>query len=265
MFSKIFATAFLAMTFVAQAHAHAAIAPALGVAGSPARSDVQQPSTSKPCGNIAIASNLDTSTPVVANADGTFTVTVTDFNAGADGSRKVSFTVDGTATGSKFVAGTVSQNGNAAPTSTGSEQIVASLPAGTTCTGGASKNLCLASFKTTAGFGNCVVIQQSGSAAADTAAASTSAAANAATATVAAEASSTSAAAAESTTTAAAAAAAAAATTTMHHHHHHHHNATAVATTNQAKKQGGSRAARAAIFDPILPREKRGLLNWIWA
>ena len=34
------------------------------------------------------------------------------------------------------------------------------LPAGTTCTGGASKNLCLVSFTTAGGFGNCVVVQQ---------------------------------------------------------------------------------------------------------
>ena len=34
------------------------------------------------------------------------------------------------------------------------------MPAGTKCTGGTSKNLCLASFVTTAGFGNCVVVSQ---------------------------------------------------------------------------------------------------------
>jgi len=34
------------------------------------------------------------------------------------------------------------------------------MPAGMNCTGGASGNLCLASFKTTAGFGNCVVVSQ---------------------------------------------------------------------------------------------------------
>ena len=34
------------------------------------------------------------------------------------------------------------------------------MPAGTKCTGGTSKNLCLASFVTTAGFGNCVAVSQ---------------------------------------------------------------------------------------------------------
>jgi hypothetical protein len=50
------------------------------------------------------------------------------------------------------------------PTSTGTDQVSASLPAGTTCTGGASGDLCLVSFTTTAGFGNCVVVQQGGAA-----------------------------------------------------------------------------------------------------
>jgi len=62
--------------------------------------------------------------------------------------------------GANFVAGKVTANGEAAPASTGTEQITASLPAGTTCTGGASGDLCLASFKTAGGFGNCVVVQQ---------------------------------------------------------------------------------------------------------
>jgi hypothetical protein len=46
------------------------------------------------------------------------------------------------------------------PTGNGNDQVSASLPAGTTCTGGASGDLCLVSFATTAGFGNCVVVQQ---------------------------------------------------------------------------------------------------------
>ena len=37
------------------------------------------------------------------------------------------------------------------------------MPAGTKCTGGTSKNLCLASFVTTAGFGNCVAVSQGSS------------------------------------------------------------------------------------------------------
>lgn len=38
--------------------------------------------------------------------------------------------------------------------------MTAALPAGTTCTGGATGNKCLVSFKTAGGFGNCVVVQQ---------------------------------------------------------------------------------------------------------
>ena len=46
------------------------------------------------------------------------------------------------------------------PTSDATEPLTVQLPANTKCTGGTSKNLCLASFTTTAGFGNCVVVSQ---------------------------------------------------------------------------------------------------------
>ncbi|KAF5379140.1 hypothetical protein D9615_005960 [Tricholomella constricta] len=178
MYSKVFAIAAVLLTLSVQGHAHATIAPVLGVAGTPKRSDVQRPRKATPCGRTNIAANIDTSTPVVAAADGSFSVTATNFNGGRDGSRQVTMTVDVTGTGGNFVAGTVSKNGVLAPTSTGSEQITASLPAGTKCTGGASGNLCLASFKTAGGFGNCVVVQQgAAAAAADSAAASGGAAA----------------------------------------------------------------------------------------
>lgn len=51
-----------------------------------------------------------------------------------------------------------------APTDVGSQQLTVSLPAGTKCTGGTSGDLCLASFTTAGGFGNCVVVQQGGAA-----------------------------------------------------------------------------------------------------
>jgi hypothetical protein len=88
-------------------------------------------------------------------------------------------TVDAAGTGAKFVAGKVTANGQAAPATTGTEKVTASLPAGTKCTGGASGDLCLASFKTAGGFGNCVVVQQgaaAGGAAAGAANAGTAAA-----------------------------------------------------------------------------------------
>jgi hypothetical protein len=68
--------------------------------------------------------------------------------------------VDAAGTGAKFVAGKVTTNGQLAPTDQATEKVTASLPAGTKCTGGASGNLCLASFTTAGGFGNCVVVQQ---------------------------------------------------------------------------------------------------------
>ncbi|KAF8823181.1 hypothetical protein HHX47_DHR10000347 [Lentinula edodes] len=144
MFSKVFASLSVLLAISVQVNAHAAIAPALGVDGTPVRADVQRPSTASPCGTVNVASTLDTSTPVQAAADGTFTATATDFNAGADGSRSVTAKVDPTAQGKTFsTAVTVSQNGDAVPTTVGSDQIVAALPAGTTCSGGTAGNLCL--------------------------------------------------------------------------------------------------------------------------
>ena len=50
--------------------------PALGVKGTPKRSDVQRPSTAKPCGTINPATTIDTSTAVAAGADGSVTFQV---------------------------------------------------------------------------------------------------------------------------------------------------------------------------------------------
>jgi hypothetical protein len=80
MFSKVFSFAGVALALAAQVHAHAAIAPVLGVAGTPKRNQVQRPTAAKPCGNTNIAQTLDTSTAVTAAADGSFSVTVTNFN-----------------------------------------------------------------------------------------------------------------------------------------------------------------------------------------
>ncbi len=46
------------------------------------------------------------------------------------------------------------------PTNVGTQQLTVQLPPGTKCAGGAKQNLCLASFTTTAGFGNCAVVSQ---------------------------------------------------------------------------------------------------------
>ncbi|KAH9984012.1 hypothetical protein BJV77DRAFT_1039740 [Russula vinacea] len=46
--------------------------PALGVSGTPSAQDVQNPTDAKPCGDINIAQNLETSTPIQADQDGKF-------------------------------------------------------------------------------------------------------------------------------------------------------------------------------------------------
>jgi len=164
MFAKTFllsALAVLAMS--AQVNAHAAITPMLGVNGTPARSDVQRPTAAKPCGNADL-SKVSSSTPVTAAADGSVSMNIQDFNAGADGSRSVkTVMLDTTGTGKSFkTAGKVTTNGQAAPTKVGSDKLVVQMPAGTKCTG--AGGICLLSMTTTAGFGNCVAVKVGGAA-----------------------------------------------------------------------------------------------------
>lgn len=81
MFSKTFLLSAVAVLFMsAQVNAHAAITPMLGVKGTPARSDVQKPTTAKPCGNADL-SKAASSTPVTAAADGSVSMNIQDFNA----------------------------------------------------------------------------------------------------------------------------------------------------------------------------------------
>ncbi|KAJ7483521.1 hypothetical protein FB451DRAFT_1338199 [Mycena latifolia] len=177
MFSNVFTSAAIALALALQVHAHAMPSPALGVSGLPARSDVQRPSTNAPCGSVNIASSIDKSTAVPAEADGSVMLNITNYNAGADGSRSVSVLVDPTGTGKKFVAASVTKNGDAAPKDTGTEQVKLTLPAGTKCTGGKAGNLCLLSVKSTAGFGGCTVVSQlSASSASESASAPTASA-----------------------------------------------------------------------------------------
>ncbi|KAH7869308.1 uncharacterized protein C8R40DRAFT_1131130 [Lentinula edodes] len=254
MFSKVFASLSVLLAISVQVNAHAAIAPALGVDGTPVRADVQRPSTASPCGTVNVASTLDTSTPVQAAADGTFTATATDFNAGADGSRSVTAKVDPTAQGKTFsTAVTVSQNGDAAPTTVGSDQIVAALPAGTTCSGGTAGNLCLVQFTTTAGFGNCVVVAQG--AATGAAAANTTAAATNGTTTAGTTATNGTTTATNGTTDATTAANGTTAATTTTTKHHHHKAAAAQAKVNKIESRG----------EEALHVVKRGVLSWVWA
>ncbi|EIW58864.1 uncharacterized protein TRAVEDRAFT_90078, partial [Trametes versicolor FP-101664 SS1] len=150
----------LCLGFALQAHAHAAISPALGIKGTPVRNDAQRPQKNSECGNIDIAKNFDSSTAIQAAANGSFVATITNFNGGIDGSRQVTALVDPTGTGKSFVSADVLQNGDKNPNDNGSQQLVVQLPAGSTCAGGASKDKCLVSFTTAGGFGNCVVVQQ---------------------------------------------------------------------------------------------------------
>ncbi|PPQ84906.1 hypothetical protein CVT25_004574 [Psilocybe cyanescens] len=174
MFSKVWTSAALVLALALQVSAHAAISPALGVKGTPVRNNVKRPNNANPCGSgVNIASTLDSSTAVTANAAGTINAVAINFNGGADGSRKVTAKVDATGTGKNFVTMTVNTNGDAAPTNVGQQNIVATLPAGTKCTGGAAKNKCLVQFVTTAGFGNCVAVTQPANARANAAAATT--------------------------------------------------------------------------------------------
>jgi len=161
MFPKSFIAPIFVLALTYSANAHAGIELAIGVKGGLTRKDVQRPSGAKPCGNANINQTLDSSTPILANADGTFSPSVTNFNGGTDGSRLIqTVKVDASGTGGSFVAAKMVANGNPNPTSDATEQVTAQLPSGTTCSGGSGKDLCLVSLTTSAGFGNCVVVKQ---------------------------------------------------------------------------------------------------------
>jgi len=167
MLSKAFLVSFVILGLGLQVSAHAGVTPALGVNGQLTRNDVQKPTAAKPCGNTPLT-NIDTSTPVTAAADGTVKMTATSFDSGTDGSREITAVkVDSSGTGQQFKAApanAIITNGDASPTQAGSQAITMQMPAGTTCSGGKSKNLCMVALQTKGGFGNCVVVQQGGAA-----------------------------------------------------------------------------------------------------
>lgn len=80
MFSKSFITALFFLAFTAAVNAHAAVSPALGVSGTPARRDVRRPNNLLPCGVLGVDQKLDTSAAIPADANGTFTPTIINFN-----------------------------------------------------------------------------------------------------------------------------------------------------------------------------------------
>jgi len=143
----------------AQVQAHTIFTPALGVTGTAVRNDVQRPSTAKPCGTASLA-DIDTSTPAVAT-NGVFSLVAQNFNAGEDGSTFVkTATLDTTGTGASFPGTvTVTTNGVVSPPAVQPANLKLELPAGTQCTGGKTKNLCLVALVSDGGFGNCVVVQ----------------------------------------------------------------------------------------------------------
>ncbi|CAE6411700.1 unnamed protein product [Rhizoctonia solani] len=157
-FSK---TLLVVAALAAQVLGHAVVQPVMGVNGKAARSDTQRPSTAKPCGNTAF-SKLDSSQSIAMSGT-TFTATATNFNANKDGSMQFTASFDSTGTGKSFKAAKITQNGPNAPPKVGqTAELSVELPAGTTCTGGASKDSCLVSFKSASGFGNCLVVKQAG-------------------------------------------------------------------------------------------------------
>ncbi|KAG8717330.1 hypothetical protein FRC11_003775 [Ceratobasidium sp. 423] len=145
----------------AQVLGHAVVQPVMGVNGKAVRADTQRPSTAKPCGNTAL-SKIDSSQSIAMTGT-SFSADAVNFNANKDGSLEFTASVDPTGTGKSFKAATITTNGPAAPPKVGTNaQLSVSLPAGTTCSGGATKDLCLVSFKSASGFGNCVVVKQAG-------------------------------------------------------------------------------------------------------
>jgi len=105
MFAKIWTSSLLVLALSLQVTAHAGVSPALGVQGNFIRADVQRPTGAKPCGKVDITSKISSSTPVPADASGSFIVNATCFNGGHDGSLKFTAKADPTGTGedSKFV------------------------------------------------------------------------------------------------------------------------------------------------------------------
>jgi hypothetical protein len=79
LFKSILVPAAILAFSAVEVCAHAAINPALGVKATAVRNDVQRPSANKPCGNAALTA-IDTSTAVTADASGSFTVNVQNFN-----------------------------------------------------------------------------------------------------------------------------------------------------------------------------------------
>jgi len=158
MLSFISSSAALGLVLALQAQGHAIITPALG--GGTARSDVKRPSAAAPCGAGVDIASLVSSSQAVPVTNGAIDATITNFNAGTDGSRQVTAQIDPTGTGKSFQAATVTTNGDKSPTDVGSQPLVVQVPAGLQATSGTM----LVSFTTAGGFGNCIAATTGGAA-----------------------------------------------------------------------------------------------------
>ena len=80
MISKSFVASIFLLALTSSVNANAVVTPPLSVQGTPGASDVQQPSDGKPCGNIPISQNIDSSQTVQANSNGEFNPSIINFN-----------------------------------------------------------------------------------------------------------------------------------------------------------------------------------------
>jgi len=163
MLSKSFTASVFLLALASFVSAQCAITPAFGVSGSPGAGDVQQPSDGAPCGSIPISQNIDSSATIQADQSGEFRPSILNFASGAQGSRSITTVkVDPSGTGQSqnFVSAQMINNGEDAPSTDGTQQLVVKLPDGIKCAGGSGQDRCLAMFVTSAGYGNCVVVTQ---------------------------------------------------------------------------------------------------------
>lgn len=245
-FRNLVAPTIALLAVASQVQAHCIFTPALGVSGTPVRNDVQRPSAANPCGTVSLA-DIDTSTAAVAT-NGLFNVLATNFNGGVDGATALkSATVDTTGTGKSF-PGTVTivKNGNPNPAGVAPATLQLQLPAGTTCTGGTTKNKCLVAVVSDGGFGNCLAVTNSGATGATPAAATTGGTNTTTTST------GTGATGGGTTTGADITGAANTTSTTTAKHPHHHHKA--------AKSREEARNARTLVDS--LQRKARAVRSW---
>ena len=80
MLSKSFTALIFLFALTSAVNAECVITPGIGLPTDPGANDAQQPSSSKPCGDISISQNLGSATTVSADASGNFEVSATNFN-----------------------------------------------------------------------------------------------------------------------------------------------------------------------------------------